>query len=114
MLENDKRKNIRYQTTAQVCIPGVLEGDALLKDISITGCSIESTVFAALEPNTAYTLEVKPEAASKIAKFELSVETRWLRTNGDAYEAGFVVTASPKGKQFERYVDYLAWRSTNT
>jgi hypothetical protein len=111
MLENEKRKNVRYQTIARVCIPGVLEGDALLKDISITGCSIESTAFADIQTNTPYMLEVKPEAASKIAKFELSVEVRWLKTSGDSYEAGFMVTASPKGKQFERYVDYLAWRS---
>jgi hypothetical protein len=112
MLEKENRKTTRYQTTARARIHGVFEGDALLKDLSITGCCIESTVFADLRPGVLYMVEIIPEAASSIGKFELSAEIRWLRTGEGASEAGFTITSSPSGKQFQRYVDYLVWRSS--
>ncbi|MDR0784333.1 MAG: PilZ domain-containing protein [Treponema sp.] len=110
---SEKRRGIRYRTIAHARVHGLFNGDALLKDISVTGCRIETTVFIEARPGTAYTLEVIPESAAKIASFELQVETRWTNAAADSYEVGFLVKASPEGKQFQRYVDYLAWRSSN-
>jgi hypothetical protein len=108
MAEN--RKNNRYRTLAHAHILGVLEGENLLKDLSVTGCCVECTFYLDAERGKEYKLEIEPESASKIGKFELLVEIKWIRSGSYTSEVGFSITASPKGKTFQRYVDYLAWR----
>jgi hypothetical protein len=105
----DGRKNIRYRTLAQARIHGILGEESLLKDLSVTGCCVECTSLADIQSDNQYKLEVIPEAAAKIGKFELSVEVKWVRSGAYSGEVGFAITASPRGKLFQRYVDYLAW-----
>ena len=113
MLEN--RKNPRYRTLARARIAGVLEGDNLLKDLSITGCCVECTIYADIKPGSRYQMEIEPESAASIGGFEISVEIIWIRSGGYSTEVGFGVVASPKNaKQFQRYVDYLAYRAAQT
>jgi hypothetical protein len=112
MLEN--RKNHRYRTMAHVRIPGVLGGENLLKDLSVTGCCVECTGFVDIRPETKYQMEILPESAAKIGDFELTVETKWVRSRGYSSEVGFIIIASPKGKLFQRYVDYLGYRASLT
>lgn len=107
-----QRKNDRYPSIARVRLPEVFEGEAVLKDISITGCCIECTVYAGVEPGAEHRIEVLPEAVSHIGKFDLLVEVRWIRPVGYSCDIGFSVLESPKGKLFQRYVDYLNWRSS--
>jgi hypothetical protein len=108
----DMRTSPRYNTIARARIPGVLEGDNLVKNLSITGCCMECTAFCDIKPNTQYDIVIQPEAAADIGEFDLHVECRWIR-NGDYYsDVGFLVIASPKGKRFQRYVDYLTYHST--
>jgi hypothetical protein len=108
---SEKRQNIRYKTDAIARFPGTFKGDSLLKNLSVTGCSIESEGFLKVEQGVEYTLEIIPEGASGIKSFELQAEVRWIRNKENFCEAGFMITASPVKKEFERYVDYLAWRS---
>jgi hypothetical protein len=92
-------------------ISGVLEGECLLKNISITGCCVECTGGAAdLHQNAQYQMKVKPEKEARIGSFELQVECKWIRKNGSSAELGFCIIASPKGREFQNYVDYLAYR----
>jgi hypothetical protein len=107
----ESRKNIRYRTLAKVRIHGILGEESLLKDLSVTGCCVECTSLADIQPNSQYKLEIIPEKAAKIGKFELEVEVKWLRSGADSGEVGFAITASPRGKLFQRYVDYLSWRA---
>jgi hypothetical protein len=109
----DNRKNIRYPTLARALVPEAFDGEALLKDLSITGCCVECTMFVDVKPNVQYKLQVIPDSAAKIASFELQVESRWVRAGGYSCEIGFAIIVSPKGRDFQRYVDYLAWRSTS-
>ena len=111
MLEN--RQNPRYQASAHARIPGVLEGEVVLKDLSITGCCVECTVITDIQSNVQYEIEIEPEKASKIGKFELIVERKWIHGGDYSSEIGFFITASPKGRHFQRYVDYLAYRSSH-
>ena len=111
MFEN--RKHARYPAIARAVIPAVFEEEALLKDLNITGCCVEYTVFVDIKPDTRYRMVVFPDSVSGIAQFELDVECRWVRGAGYSCEIGFSVAASPKGKAFRRYVDYLALRSAN-
>ncbi|MDR2418997.1 MAG: PilZ domain-containing protein [Treponema sp.] len=107
----ERRKNIRYHTIGRARIPAVFEGDMLLKDLSITGCRIQCAKHLDLQLNTRYAIQIIPESVVKTGSFELLVESRWIHSREDSCEAAFMVVESPKGKQFESYVDYLAWRS---
>lgn len=109
---NNERKNVRYPSQARARVAESFEGDALLKDISITGCRIECTTYVDIKPNRVYKIEVIPETAANTGKFELTAEARWVRVSDSSCVAGFLITASPKGKLFQRYVDYLDWRSS--
>jgi hypothetical protein len=91
-----------------------LEGENFLKDLSVTGCCVECTAYSEIKPNIQYQLEIEPESAADIGSFQLSVETIWIRTGSYTGEVGFSIIASPKGKLFQRYVDYLGYRSSLT
>jgi hypothetical protein len=110
----ENRKNLRYRTLARarvLGIEGIAGGEALLKDLSITGCCVESTSYPEIKLDTRYKIEVMPEAASNIGDFELLTESKWLHTGSYSCEIGFAILESPKGRSFQRYVDYLSWRS---
>ena len=108
----EKRKNQRLKTLAKVRIPGILDGESLLKDLSITGCRVECTAYSAVKPEKIYQLEIIPEQVAKVDNFTLEAEMKWIRSTGYSGEIGFNIVASPKGRQFQRYVDYLVYRST--
>jgi hypothetical protein len=108
----DNRKNHRYRTLARARLPGILDGENLLKDLSVTGCRVECTSCADIKPDSQYQIEILPESAANIDKFELTVQTKWIRFGEYASEVGFVIIASPKGKLFQRYVDYLGYRAS--
>jgi hypothetical protein len=107
------RSHTRYRSFARVKFQGLAGKENLLKNISILGCCVECTSLADIQPNGRYVLEVIPEAASRIGHFELEVKAVWIRPAGYSGDAGFAITASPKGKLFQRYVDYLSWRDAN-
>ena len=107
------RKNPRYRTLAKAYIPGILDGKNSLKDISITGCCVESASKTDIQPGVQYQLEIEPERAAKVGCFHLLVEQKWTRSGEKLIEIGFVIIASPKGKQFNDYIDYLEYRSSN-
>ena len=109
----DNRGNPRYRTKALVQIPGILKDGGLLKNISITGLCVECPNAAGLQSTAQYQLEIKPEAVSRIGSFQLQVDCKWVRNGGSITEIGFGIVASPKGKQFQHYVDYLAYRHSH-
>ena len=108
----NKREYSRHSTLAYARIHGLFNGEALLKDLSITGLCIEHTALIDIKPQTDYTIEIIPEKASQIESFELVVSSRWIKTSPYACEIGFAIVSSPKGKLFQRYVDYISWRSS--
>jgi hypothetical protein len=107
------RSHARYRSFAGVKFQGLGGKGSLLKNISIIGCCVECTSLADIQLDNQYVLEVIPEEASKIGYFELAVKAVWIRPSGYSGDVGFVITASPKGKLFQRYVDYLSWRDAN-
>ena len=107
----ENRKNPRYQSLAKAQIDGINGGEVVLKDLSITGCCVESTMHIKLESGGKYRIEIFPEMAAHIGSFELLLESVWSRNGNYSSEFGFLVVESPKGKLFQRYVDYLSWRS---
>jgi len=109
----ENRASPRYATKCQAHIDDVLEGDVVLKNLSITGCCLEcSDNFDNLKPHNKYKIDIEPEKASKVDEFELEVECRWIRKKHHICEIGFQIVGSPKGKGFQHYVDYLTYHST--
>ena len=106
-----ERKNKRHTSFATAVMRDVFIGSALLKDISVSGCRIEHTMMINVEKGKRYTLRIKPESSANIGEFDLEAEARWVKAGNCACEAGFSIVESPKGKAFQRYVDYLAYRS---
>ena len=106
----ENRKSPRYRTIAHVEMPKVPGGEGLLKNISITGCCVECAGTVNMQPTAEYQLLIKPEKDSHIGAFDLMVDCKWVRNDGHGTELGFSIIASPKGKQFQFYVDYLAYR----
>lgn len=106
----EQRKNTRYKTSATVIIQGAGKEKALLKDISITGCRVELAGGGALDLHKLYKMKVIPEDAAEIDSFFLTVECKRAGTEADSSGFGFTIVKSPRGKQFQRYVDYLSWR----
>jgi hypothetical protein len=111
--DGENRRHIRYPAFARVKLPDHLGEESLLKDISVTGCRVECTSLMNLKPNVQYSLEIIPEAAAQIDRFNLEVKSVWIRPGDYSSDLGFSIVASPKGKLFQRYVDYLAWRENN-
>jgi hypothetical protein len=109
----DSRRHARYRAAARVKFPDHVGEESLLKDISVTGCCVECTSLMNLKPNIHYTLEMIPESAAQIGKFSLEVKSVWIRPGNYSSDVGFSIVASPKGKLFQRYVDYLAWREAH-
>jgi hypothetical protein len=113
MSTSDKRLSPRYQTVAHAQISGILGGDCFLRNISVTGCGVECTGAVDLQKDIQYQMKVKPEKDSHIGSFDLQVECKWIRNSGYSTELGFCIIASPKGRKFQRYVDYLAYRHSH-
>jgi hypothetical protein len=109
----ENRRHTRYRAFARVKFPDHLGEEGILKDISVTGCCVECTSLMNLKPDTPYILEMIPESAARIGMFKLEVKPVWIRSGDYSSDVGFSIIASPKGKLFQRYVDYLAWRELN-
>jgi hypothetical protein len=110
-MSSERRKSPRYQSLAKALIEGSDGQEFLLKDLSITGCRMESTNQADVETGARYEIKVFPEASSRIGKFELQMELMWVQNETNFTLYGLRILESPKGKFFQNYVDYLAWRS---
>lgn len=108
-----ERINSRYKSMGKARIAGILEGDALLKNLSITGCCLECTAYYEnIKSNEIYKIEIEPESSSNVESFDIQAECKWVRNMDYTCEFGFQIVASPKGKYFSNYVDYLAFHST--
>ena len=106
----ENRKNQRFNSVAKILIPKVFSGEAVLKDISITGCRMEYAKPIEIQENTQYTMTIFPEENTEIGCFDLLVECRWINQENNSWDVGFDIKKSPGKRDFERYVDYLAWR----
>jgi hypothetical protein len=105
------RKGPRHPSQAQARVIGLMNNAGMLKDIDILGCRIETTVQVDVWEGQTYKIEVIPEKDSRIGKFSLSAEARWVKRGEYSCEMGFLIIASPQGRDFQRYVDYLALKN---
>jgi hypothetical protein len=107
-----ERKNQRWAALAEATIEGAFSGRALVKDLSVTGCRLESAVPMHINTGEVYMIVVYPEASANIAEFELKAQVQWIESGSAGCEAGFSIKVSPKGAFFNRYIDYLDYRAS--
>ena len=106
----EKRRNSRFKAVAKVTIKEFGKEEFQLKDLSITGCRIEYPLDVEILLDMRFSLKIIPEKDAKIRPFSITAEARWIRVSSNSCEAGFMITESPKGKEFQNYVDYLSYR----
>jgi|TergutMp193P3_1026864.scaffolds.fasta_scaffold23634_2 hypothetical protein len=112
--ERENRVSPRYHAVCRAHIDSTMKCDAVLKNLSITGCCLECNVNSeTLKTSQVYKIDIEPERDAHISDFELEAECKWIRKKNEICEVGFQIVTFPKGKSFQNYVDYLAYFSNS-
>jgi c-di-GMP-binding flagellar brake protein YcgR len=100
----------RYDCLAFVRING-FEGQAILRNISAGGFCLESKTYAHVQPGEPYTIEITPVAESGITVFSVKVEARWVKSEVERFNVGFLIVNSAAERHLAKYIDYLKTQS---
>jgi D-mannonate dehydratase len=106
----------RYQAKGQIYIAEIDNADTLLKNLSSSGLCIKKQGFMDVMPKTRYSVEITPEEESKIEKFDLEIESKWVKAKMKSSESGFVIVVPPgssKKELLEQYLNYLKEQEDN-
>jgi len=106
------RNELRFVSNALVYVvdKSNKETEASLKDLSLHGLSIESQGYIDIEPNSSYVIAIIPEKETNIKKFQLEIESRWIKLNKLKMESGFSVMVPFNNDEFQHYLEFLAMR----
>jgi hypothetical protein len=108
----ERRKDSRSHSIGRAYLDCIPEGDVFLKNLSITGCCLEcASNTENIKLNEVYPITIAPENESKISKFYIQAKCMWIHKSDSSCEIGFSIVFSPKGKDFQNYVDYLSYHS---
>jgi len=104
------RNELRFLTNALVYLVDKSEKktEASLRDVSKHGLSIKSDKYLDIEPNSPYVIAIIPEEETNIKKFQLEIESRWVKLNKSRMESGFSVIVPFNESEFKDYLEYLA------
>jgi hypothetical protein len=86
------------------------EGEGLVKNISASGCCLESVTYAAITPNQTYQARISPGPEINLDPFTLRLTVSWTKSSEMAFEAGFALEKDEKDPRLERYVEQLQTR----
>ena len=105
------RNELRFLSNALVYVvdkEAQKETEANLRDLSEHGLRIESEDYINIEPNSPYVIAVIPEKETNVEKFQLEIESRWVKLNRSKMESGFSVMVPFDKDEFKNYLEYLA------
>jgi len=104
------RSELRFVSNALVYVVDKFENKtkAQLRDLSEHGLSIKTSGFIDIEPSSSYVIAVIPEIESNIEKFQMEIESRWVKLKKTQMESGFSVLVPFKEKDFKDYLSFLA------
>ena len=94
---------------AGVSIEG-FEGEGLLGNVSILGCSMESVTYAALTPTETYQVTIIPAADENMQPFSLKLRLNWIKSSETLFQAGFSLDDGQINTQLKRYTELLKAR----
>jgi hypothetical protein len=101
-----EREMPRFAANGGISIEG-FEGEGLLKNISISGCCLESVTYVAITPNQAYQVTLKPGECTNMESFTLKLLVNWTKSSETLFEAGFSLEEGRKNPLLERYAEQL-------
>ena len=103
------RNELRFLAEAFTYLADKFENKtkANLRDISEHGLSIESDGFLNVEPNSTYEITVVPRKETKVKKFNLKIESKWVKINKCKMESGFSIVIHSDDEEFKKYIKYL-------
>jgi hypothetical protein len=104
-----ERKAPRFASNAGISIEG-FEGEGLLKNVSVSGCCLESVTYAAITPNQTYRVKIIPGADEKMEPFNIKLVANWIKSSETLFEAGFSLEESERNPLPKRYVELLQMR----
>ena len=84
------------------------ETEASLRDMSEHGLSIKSEDYIDIVPNSPYVIAIIPEKETNIERFQMEIESRWVKVNKSKMESGFSVIVPFNKTEFKDYLEYLA------
>jgi hypothetical protein len=64
-----------------------------------------------MQPGEQYTIEITPVAESGITVFSVKVEARWVKSEVDRFNVGFLIVKSAAEKYLAKYIDSLQAQS---
>ena len=104
------RNELRFLSNALVYIVDKeeKEKEVCLRDVSRHGLSIKSEDYINIEPNSSYVIAIIPEEETNIKKFQLEIESRWVKLNKSKMESGFSVMVPFNKTEFDEYLEFLA------
>ena len=104
------RSELRFLSNALVYVEDDSRNktEANLRDLSLNGLSIKSNGYIDIEPNSSYVIAVIPEEETNLKKFQLEIESRWVKLNKFKMESGFQVLVPFDEKEFREYLEFLA------
>ncbi|MDR1127713.1 MAG: PilZ domain-containing protein [Treponema sp.] len=111
----EKRKFVRYASSAKVRINTYTHMLVLMRDISLHGCCLsypdtQSASMIDLETNDEYILEIFPEPED-IGVFSVSIKPRWTRIRGEMRETGCLIDRFPTAEDREKFTAYIEWQA---
>ena len=100
----------RFAANAGISVKG-FEGEGLLKNVSSTGCCMESVTYVAVKPGEVHQVSINPESGEKKnGSFTLDLTVSWTRSSETSFEAGFQLGAGQSGSQLKQYTETLKSR----
>ena len=86
------------------------EGEGMMKNLSVSGCCLESVTYAAITPNQTYQARISPGPEINLDPFTLRLTVSWTKSSETVFEAGFVLEKGKKDQRLEQYVKQLQTR----
>jgi len=97
------------ELNAGVCISGY-EGEGLLGNISISGCSLMSVTYVSIVPDKVYKVQIIPPKEDNIRSFSLNMKLSWTKSSEEIFLAGFSLGKDESNSQLKQYVELLRSR----
>ena len=106
------RETPRFTSKAFISIEG-FEGEGRVRNISETGCCLESVTYVAIKPDDVYRIKITPIAGENTVSFSLELTASWTRSNETFFEAGFTQKDGSVNLQLKKYTETLKARGVS-
>jgi len=98
-----------FDLDAGISIAG-FEGEGLLGNVSITGCSMKSVTYVSIVPSQVYNVTIIPGKEDNMNPFKLKLRLTWTKSSETSFLAGFSLEGNEGSGQLKQYVELLRSR----